>query len=140
MNWKRIALGGLLAGVVMNAIDFIPYILLGGSDRLMELQKVGVYLQEPRFPFMPLWILGVFAMGFFAAWFYAVARPRLGAGPQTALMVGLALGLMSHVPYNFTIVSWGQQGRFLPLVWMCTGIVELVVGTLVAGWVYKDEV
>jgi hypothetical protein len=139
MNWKRIALGGLLAGVVMNLIDFAPYVLLGVSDRLMALQTAGIYLKEPRFPFTPLWILGVFAMGFVAAWFYALARPRLGAGPKTALIVGIALGLISQVQYNFSMASWGQQGRFLPFVWMCTGIIELVVGTLLAGWVYKEN-
>ena len=82
---------------------------------------------------------GIFALGFLAAWFYAAVRPRLGQGPKTALLVGLALGLVGNVMYNLSAASWGLQGRFMPPVWMVSGIVEMVVGTLVAGWVYKEE-
>lgn len=138
MNWKRILIGGIVAGAVMNVLDMLVGLLVLG-ERYKALQDAGIYLKEPRLPFVPLWVLGIFAMGFVASWFYAVARPRLGQGPKTALLVGLALGLMSHVAYNVSAVSWGQQGRFLPTVWMLSGIVELVVGTLVAGWLYKEE-
>ncbi len=137
MNWKRIALGGLLAGLVMNVVDFavgIFYLM----DRYMALQKEGIFLKEPRLPFTPLWIGGIFCIGLLCAWFYAAVRPRLGGGPKTALLVGLALALMTHVPYNVSMASWGQQGRLLPFAWMVVGIVEVIVGTLVAGWLYKE--
>jgi len=138
MNWKRIALGGVLAGVVMNLVDAMAGMLLLG-ERYKQLQEAGIFLKEPRIPFAPLWILGLFASGIIAAWFYAAVRPRLGPGPKTALLVGLLLGLMAHVPYNVTHAAWGMQGRFMPLVWMLGGIIQLVAGTLVAGWVYKEE-
>ena len=138
MNWKRIALGGLLAGVVMNALDFAVGIFVLG-ERYKQFQDAGIFLKEPRLPFVPIWIAGIFVMGFVAAWFYAAVRPRLGPGPQTALLVGLVLGLVGHVMYNVSAASWGLQGRFMPLVWMVSGIAQLVVGTLVAGWVYKEE-
>ncbi len=138
MNWKRILIGGIVAGAVMNVLDMLVGLLVL-EGRYKALQDAGIYLKEPRLPFVPLWILGLFAMGVIAAWFYAAVRPRLGQGPKTALLVGLALGLMSHVAYNVSAASWGQQGRFLPAMWMVSGIVELVVGTLVAGWLYKEQ-
>jgi hypothetical protein len=138
MNWKRIALGGLLGGIAMNALDFAVGMLVLG-ERYMKFQEAGVFLKEPRLPFVPIWIAGIFVLAFLASWFYAAVRPRLGPGPKTALLVGLALGLVGHVMYNVSAAAWGLQGRFMPLVWMVSGIVELVVGTLVAGWVYKEE-
>ena len=138
MNWKRILVGGIVAGAVMNVLDMLVGLLVL-EGRYKALQDAGIYLKQPRLHFVPLWILGMFAMGLIAAWFYAAVRPRLGPGPRTALIVGLALGLMSHVAYNVSAASWGAQGRFLPLMWMGSGIVELVVGTLVAGCIYKEE-
>ena len=138
MNWKRIILGGVLAGLVMNVLDALTEMLVLG-ERYKQLQEAGVFLKEPRLPFVPIWILGLFAAGVVAAWFYAAVRPRLGPGPRTALLVGLCLGLLAHVPYNVTHAAWGMQGRFMPLVWMLGGMLQLVVGTLVAGWVYKEE-
>ncbi len=138
MNWKRIILGGLVAGLVMNVIDVITEMFVLG-ERYKQLQEAGVFLKEPRLPFVPIWILGLFATGVLAAWFYAAVRPRLGPGPRTALLVGLYLGLLAHVPYNVTHAAWGMQGRFMPLVWMLGGMVQMIVGTLIAGWLYKEE-
>ena len=138
MNWKRIALGGLVAGVVMNALDFAVGMFILG-ERYKQYQDAGIFLREPRLPFVPLWIAGIFALGFAAAWLYAAVRPRLGPGPKTALLVGLVLGLVGHVMYNVSAACWGMQGRFMPLVWMVSGIVQMVVGTLAAGWLYKEE-
>ncbi len=137
MNWKRILIGGLAAGLLMNVIDFLVSMFILG-ERYTYLQKQGIFLPAPRLPFMPLWILGMFAVGLVLAWLYAAARPRLGPGPRTALVVGLAVGLLAHVPYPFSMASWGMQGRFIALVWMLSGLVEYVAGTLLAGFLYKE--
>lgn len=137
MNWKRVLIGGLAAGVLMNVLDVLVGMFLL-SQRYMALQKQGIFLQTPRLPFVPLWILGMFAAGMILAWLYASVRPRLGPGPKTAVMVGLAVGLLAHVPYPFSMASWGLQGRFIALVWMLSGLLEYVAGTLLAGSLYKE--
>jgi hypothetical protein len=37
------------------------------------------------------------------------------------------------------MASWGMQGRFIPLVWMVGGILQFLLGTLVAGYFYREE-
>ncbi len=138
MNWKRILVGGIVAGAVMNVLDMLVGMLVLGQ-RYKALQDAGIYLKEPRLPFVPLWILGLFAMGIVAAWFYAAVRPRLGPGPKTALLVGLACGLLAHVAYPFSMATWGREGRFIPLVWMASGLLSYLIGALVAGYVYREE-
>jgi hypothetical protein len=137
MSWKRIVWGGLAAGLLMNVIDMLVGVLVLGP-RYMSCQALGIFLKEPRLPFVPLWILGIFAEGLILAWLYAAVRPRLGPGPKTALLVGLAAGLLTHVPYNFSMVCWGLQGRMMPFVWMVSGIAEFILGTLLAGWIYRE--
>lgn len=138
MNYKRILIGGLVAGLLINVLDFL--VMLAATGGLYEkFQSKGLFLREPRLPFIPLWILGMFAIGILLAWFYAVARPRLGSGPGTALLVSLALALLIHVPYNFSQACWGITGRLLPLVHMSAGIAEIVIAGYFAAWIYKEK-
>lgn len=137
MNVKRILIGGLVAAVVMFVLDGI-----GGAvftmHRYEALQQTGYFQAQPRYPFLPLWALCTLGMGLGFSWLYAVARPRLGAGPKTAVLIGLVVGAMCYVPINIVHVSWYQVGRFLPLFWLVSGMVYSVVGALVAAALYKE--
>jgi fluoride ion exporter CrcB/FEX len=138
MNWKRIVIGGLVAGLVINVLDFtISALFL--MERYEALQAAGIHRQEPLLPFIPLWILGQFAIGLILAGLYAAVRPRLGPGPKTALIVGLVAGLLTHVPYNVAAASWSMAGRLIPLANMIVGLIALLLGALVAGFIYKEE-
>ncbi|MEJ2368630.1 MAG: hypothetical protein P8Z49_09880 [Acidobacteriota bacterium] len=138
MNWTRLFWGGLAAGVLLNVIDFVVEgIFL--AQRYQQSQSSGMFLQNPRLPFTPLWILGLLCIGWLIAWVYASVRPRLGPGPKTAVVVGLVLGLLMHVPYNFLMACWSPVGRFFPFVWMITGICEVILATLLAGRIYRER-
>jgi hypothetical protein len=136
MNTKRVWIGGITAGVVMLIINFaaVGSIL---TKRYMALTPV-YYYKEPVLPFLPGWVLMFLATGVGLAWLYAAVRPRLGPGPKTALMIGVVVGLMIYVPSNFAEASWNTSGRFIPLVQMITGIFAILVGSLVAGALYKE--
>ena len=138
MNWKRIILGGLAAGLLMVVIDTAVGVAIL-MPRYQARQEAGTFLKTPQLPFAPLWVLGFFAIGLILAWLYAVARPRLGAGPRTALAVGLAAGLLAHVTYPFAFASWSPAGRLIPLVWMLSGLAEYILAALLAGFLYREE-
>ncbi|HNQ78913.1 MAG TPA: hypothetical protein PK747_09130 [Acidobacteriota bacterium] len=138
MNYKRILIGGLVAGLTINVLDFLVMLMATGG-LYEKFQAKGLFLKEPRLPFAPLWILGMFAIGILLAWFYAVARPRLGSGPGTALLVSFVLALMVHVPYNLASATWNPTGRLLPLIHMTAGIVEMVIAGYFAAWIYKEK-
>jgi len=138
VNSKRIIVGGLVAAVVMFLLDGIGGAIFT-AHRYEALQQAGYFAEQPRYPFLPLWALCTLGMGMGFAWLYAIARPRLGPGPKTAAMIGLVVGAMVYVPINIVHVSWYQVGRFLPLYWLVSGIVLSVVGSLVAGALYKEK-
>lgn len=138
MQPKRLLISGIAAAVVMWVVDFIANgIVL--AERYKSLQEAGYFLSKPRLPFFPLWTLETLGLGIGLAWIYAAVRPRLGAGPKTALTVGVVLGLMMYVPGNLAQASWSAVGRFVPLVWLVFGVIGTTGAALVAGALYKEE-
>lgn len=138
MNYKKILIGGLVAGLIINVLQFLVYYFVT-SKKIASLQSNGYILSTPRLPFEILWVLGMFVMGILLAYFYALARPRLGPGPITAIKVNLLLALMIHVPYNVMRASYGLPGRFLPLVDMVAGIIIFLVAGYIAAWIYQEK-
>ncbi len=138
INTGRVILGGLLAGLVINIVSFLCGSLLTGK-KLMQAQQAGHFLSEPRFPFLPAWLLLMFLVGIGLVWLYAAVRPRLGPGPGTALKVGILVGLFMGVPDNMANAAWGTTGRYLPTMWMLEHLVGCALGTLAGAWLYKEE-
>jgi hypothetical protein len=137
INTGRVIQGGLLAGFVINLISYLNNSVIVGN-KLMQAQQAGQFIQEPRFAFMPAWLLVMFLVGIGLVWLYAAARTRLGPGPGTALTVGIVVGLLAGVPDNLANAAWGLSGRYLPFMWMLERVVSYGLGTLAGAWWYKE--
>ena len=89
INWSRVILGGLLAGLVLNVVDFVYYGMVMKEDMAAAMQALG---KQP-IPATMISVLLVwdFVMGIGLVWLYAAIRPRFGAGVKTAVIAGLAL-------------------------------------------------
>ncbi len=132
INWARLLLSGLLAGVVVYLLAWAAWILLLGR---MEAAALGAAADEA--PSM----LGSFIAGFVGVGLYVAIRPRFGPGPKTALLAGLlgwfVLCVVSTLLYMFS------PGPQLPLslvaIAFVTLLVLLVTGTVVGTWVYKEQ-
>jgi len=110
-----VIIGGLVAGVVLNVIDFVLFGVVLKDDMaaaMAALNKPAMSnAQIPWFVFLD------FVFGVFLVWLYAAIRPRFGAGPGTAVKAGIAVwfaaGLMNALfmwpmelmPHNLTIIS-----------------------------------
>lgn len=137
LNTRRIWLGGIAGGVVWTAWSFFIGTRLAPFYAAM--QRQGLFLKEPRYPFFPgQWILLLFVMSILLAHFYAWSRGALGAGPTTALKIGMGVGLCAGLPSNLAQAAWSPVPRALPLGWMLDLWVGAILATLVAGWLYKD--
>lgn len=136
MNAKRVVIGGIAAGVAVFLVDGLAGFVL--AERYRLLQQAGVYNQNPRLPFYPVWLLLTLCLGLGLAWLYAAVRPRLGPGPRTAALLGLVVGLMMHTPGNVATFAWTHEGGFVAFVRLAAGLVGTVVGALVAGALYQE--
>jgi len=138
VNCKCIFVGGLVAGVGINLIEWLAHgVVL--MERYQGLTKMGFYFKEPTFPFMPANIALSFIVGILLAWLYAVGRDTLGAGALTAIKIGLVVGFIAGVPGNVAMVAWSTAGKLGPFVTCLAVIVECVIGTFLAGMVYKPK-
>jgi hypothetical protein len=139
INWTRVLLGGLIAGVVGNVLQFAVWMPLVGRSLSATLQTLGYPMQESVGATVLMVVLG-FLVGILAIWLYAAIRPRYGAGPGTAALAGVAAGLFVGV---FPDIAWGMFLRLIPArVWVMDAVFSLVViviATVLGAWVYKEE-
>ena len=138
INWTRVLIGGLIAGVVGNVLMFAAWALFTRPSLSAALLALGQPLQETGVAAVIMVVLGFLVM-ILVIWLYAAIRPRYGAGPRTALVAGIAAGLLFVV---FPDIGWGLTLRLIPArVWAVDAVVSLVViviATLVGAWAYKE--
>ena len=138
LNTARVWLGGIAGGVVWTLSSFL--IGLKMNPLYAAMQQQGYFLKEPRYRFFyGEWILFLFVMSILLAHLYAWSRATAGAGPRTAVKVGMIVGFCAGVPVNFGTAAWGVIPRMLPLGWMLDMWVGAILATLVAAWLYKDK-
>ncbi len=80
-----------------------------------------------------------FLVGIFAIWLYAAIRPRYGAGPKTAACAGAAVWGLGYLLAAVTPLALHLFPRRLMAIGLAVGLVEVVIGTLVGGWLYREE-
>ena len=136
INCKRVILGGLLAGVVLNIIAFILMAIVSTQTAAAR-EALGKPAELCGGAIAAL-IVARFAIGIFAVWLYAAIRPRYGAGPKTALGAGFALWLLILLGNAGTIVA-GLYPTGLVVIVVLVGLVNMLVATLLGAWIYKEE-
>jgi hypothetical protein len=137
-NRGRVILGGLLAGVVINVVEFV-------TNGVILKDAWGEAMQAMNKPAQPsgseilLFNIWGFLLGIAAVWLYAGIRSRYGAGVATALRAGLAVWFLSVFLADLGL---GATGIFPVRLMVITGLVELFeipIATVVGAWLYKEE-
>jgi hypothetical protein len=139
INWTRVVLGGLVAGLILNAGEAALHAgVLGDAGRAFYTE-----LGRPL-PADPIYLISVialtFAQGIAAVGVYAGFRPRCGPGPRTALCAGLTMWFFSAV-YAAVYLYAGFPGLlpgslvWTPVVW---ALFEYPLATLAGAALYKE--
>jgi len=140
VNTKRVWIGGLLGGVVWIVwATIVNFALL--MPKYQAAMQAGTMLneQQMRYPFfMVVWLVQFLVFGVLLAALYAGVRSTWGAGPGTALKVGLIGGALAGFPVNFYLATWAPWTRAIPGGWLLELWVGAVLATFVAGWLYRD--
>jgi hypothetical protein len=88
---KGVFVGGLVAGLILNVVDYVLYGVVLAKDFADALQAVG---RPPADNLIPLFILLDFLYGILLVYLYAAIRPRYGPGPKTAVWAGVIMWLL----------------------------------------------
>lgn len=138
LNLRRLILGGLVAGMVFNIVDYFVDVLILGprwSEGFKALGHNGFTLNQ----LIGSGVSGLVG-GTVAVWVYAGIQPRFGAGPKTAIYAGLAVWVVGIFLPN--IIFMRIFGLFpTPLTLMTTfgALLETTLGVLAGAAIYKDE-
>ena len=136
VNFPRVLIGGLVAGLVLNIGEVLLNDVILGAQMKQFLARLN--LPDPGGSFVAVAVIMTFVIGVVIVWMYAAMRPRLGPGPKTAACAGIIAwifvcvysgvinGMILQVPTNFIIIgiSW------------C--LVEYVVAAIAGAWLYKE--
>ena len=77
-------------------------------------------------------------VGLSLVFFYAVARPRFGPGPKTAVTIAVALWIAG---YLVSLLGYHMIGLFptsMLALWGLVGLIEVIVAAMVGGWIYRE--
>jgi len=140
VNYPRVVIGGLVAGVIGFIGDGVVHgVLL--QARWMEIAAnlhITVTGAE-RQASMPWYLLYDVVKGLAAIKLYAMIRPRFGPGPRTAVIAGLMtwalcipIPLAGMLPMHFF-------GKKFALLWAVYGIFPVVIGAVAGAALYKEE-
>jgi hypothetical protein len=137
INWGRVILGGLLAGVVLNVVDWLTY----GVWLKPDLEAAMTALGRPAGAMdkaVPIFVLVDFLYGIGLLWLYAAIRPRYGAGPKTAVIGGLALWVFIGLLHAIAEAPMAMMPQRVMWIGTCVALIQLPVAGAVGASIYKE--
>lgn len=137
INWNRVLLGGLVAGVIVDISEG----LLNGVFLAQDWADAMKALGKPEISASSIAVFNVMglAIGIFTIWLYAAIRPRFGAGPKTALGAGLATWVIGYVVPSVAPAVMHLYSRRLVAIGVVVGLVEILVASVAGAYLYKEE-
>jgi hypothetical protein len=138
INWTRVILGGLVAGVIINAFEYLLNAVVLAKDWAAVMTGLGKTGEMSGAPIVLFNVWG-FLLGIAAVWLYAAIRPRYGAGLKTALCAGSVIWLVGIVLAGVTPLALGLFPTRLVAMGIAVGFIELALGTTIGAWLYREK-
>jgi hypothetical protein len=140
MNIKKVVIGGIVAGIVINVIDFVSntYILGARMKAESDAFKPGMTDQMMTGSAIASYVIMDLVLGIALVWTYAAIRPRFGPGPRTAFFAAILFWLLALI---FT-AGFRQMGIMSAGLWWTFAFIGLI-NFLLASWagakVYSED-
>jgi hypothetical protein len=139
INFGRVLLGGIVAGIVIDVLSWLVDGVMLGSQWTAANKVLGTGAFTHG-QIMWYCVLGLMA-GFITIWFYAACKPRLGTRYRTALNVALAIWIVAYVLPNAGFMYISALYPHNLMVFTTLGnLVEVLFGTFIGAALYKDSV
>jgi|HubBroStandDraft_4_1064222.scaffolds.fasta_scaffold355044_2 hypothetical protein len=138
INLGRVVLGGIVAGIVINIFEGVlnGVVLANQWATVMTgLGKSGTMSIKQIVAFN-VWGL---VTGILMVWLYASMRPRLGAGPKTAICAGLMIWATAYVLGSAAPVFLHLFPVGLVMTGLAVGLVETMVAGVAGAYFYKED-
>ncbi len=136
INYGRVVLGGLVAGVIINIGEFI----LNEQILKTDWEEAMKALNQPAMGGSAISLLVVLCMflGVFLTWVYAAIRPRFTPGPKTAVCAGLIVWILTYAWPSLSGMVMNVFPARLFVIGMIWGLFEAPIAALAGAWLYKE--
>jgi hypothetical protein len=142
INTSKVVAGGIVAGIVITAIDMAAYFFVLGERMSAEMNAfkpgLGDMMAQQDTSQMIGSMIMTLILGMLLIWTYAGFRPRFGPGAKTAIYAALTFfgfGMIMTSGY----LMMGMMSRGLWLTYAGVWLVNLVAGALAGAKIYSEE-
>jgi len=136
INWGRVILGGLVAGVILNIFESVLNGVVLTKDWQAAMSALGRTMAPSAIAVFVIW---GFLAGIAAIWLYAAARPRFGAGAKTAVITGFAFWIFCYVLPNMGQWALHLFPHRLIAIGTVVGLIEVLIGSVAGAALYKEQ-
>lgn len=137
INIVRLIAGGLAAGIVMAAVDWLIYGRLMEQDVIDMVRRLNLN-SDVVAESTTAWIAIDLVFGMLLVFTYAAIRPRFGPGPSTAAIAGIMLWLAVTV----VLGGYMMMGVFTNVAFVKGSALFLgsaLAASLAGGAVYRER-
>jgi hypothetical protein len=138
LNWNRIILGGLAAGVVLVIMDMIAFGGVFNAQASAALAALGINFEDGGLSNLAAMIGFNLIVGLSAAWIYAHLRPRYEPGPRTAVIAGLAIWVAYYLAPGFSYLASNLFPASFVGLGVIVGLVESMIVAQIGAYLYRD--
>jgi hypothetical protein len=136
INFGRVILGGLVAGILINISEFVLNDVVLKADMETAMKALGKTVPQGGST-LAVWLILGFVMGLVSVWLYAAIRPRYGAGVATAVRAGVCIWFLSSVVCTVIMVNMGLfPFNVLPVGWE---LAQGILATILGAWLYRED-
>lgn len=136
INYGKVITGGIVAGLVMNVLDFVMnnYLMKSQFEAAAAARNIDPAVVEAA---IPAFIVIDFLFGLLAVFTYAAIRPRFQPGPNTAVIAGAIVGVAA----SLVAAIFTASGYFPWSVWTMASAISVVnscLGTVAGAAMYSE--
>ena len=138
INVGRVAIGGIVAAVILFIAGFIIHGAILGAD-WMAWQNAGhMPLALSHGAAIVIWIILSLVNGLTGVWIYAGIRPRYGAGVKTALIAGFMLWLVGGLGAALAQFALGNVPHNVVAVGAIGGLIADLIAIVAGAYFYQE--
>jgi hypothetical protein len=136
INFGRVILGGLVAGLILVLGDFLMHAVALGEQWQAAMAAQGV--AEPGTGSIVFFCILDLIFGIAMVWLYAAIRPRFGAGARTAIVTGILVWFFGWFWHMSGLLAMGMYPKNLILMTLLWGFVQMPLAAFLGAWLYKE--
>lgn len=138
VNWNRVIIGGLAAGVVMLLTEMVFFGGIFNQQMKDAMTALGKDFESGGLDQFAYFLGYALVMGITMVWIYANLRPTYGPGSRTAMMAGLAVWALVFVAGGLGYAANDLLPLSLIALLVAVGLGETLLGAVVGGYLYKE--